>query len=269
MKKYNKGQISLIVLLISAVAMTIGLSVSKKTVTETKIETDEELLKQAFNAAESGVDYYLGTGSTKYTAPDGKTTADVQVQNIGGGETISSEGLVLDKNSMFFWLVNHNSDGSIESNPNPGDFYGGTSVDICLDTNFNKALKVDYFYKEGINYKVIRKGYNFDSENKTIPGFAAKRDSLAGNCNNGIKLDLLAGSVPLLVVVKPIYGNTNISMIGQAGFPFPYQGVEISSTGRAGDLSSGVNRKVKVLNRYMVPSFLLEAITAGGEVSSQ
>lgn len=259
--KKNKGQISLIVLLVSAVAMTIGLSVSKKTVTETKIETDQELLKQAFNAAESGVDYYLGTGNTSYVAPDGKTRADVQVQDIGGGETISSEGLVLDKNNMFFWLVGHNSDGSIGNT-----FYGGNYVDICTDNGFNKALKVDFFYKEGTNYKVLRKGYNFDVGNIIVPNFSLKSDSPASGCN-GIRLNLI--NSPLLVVVKPIAGNTNISLVGQTGLAFPFQGVEISSTGRAGDLSSGVNRKVKVLNRYMVPSFLLEAITAGGEVSSQ
>lgn len=75
--KSEKGQIALIVLLVSAITMTIGLSLSRKTVTETKIQTDQELLKQAFNTAESGVDYYLGTGKTEYTAPDEKSKADV------------------------------------------------------------------------------------------------------------------------------------------------------------------------------------------------
>lgn len=258
----NKGQVSLIVLLVSAVAMTVGLSVSRKTITETKIETDEELLKQAFNAAESGIDYYLGTGTTRYVAPDDKTTADIKVQDIGGGETISSDGLILDKNNMFFWLVNHNDNGSIGN-----VFYGGNFVDICVDSDFNKALKIDYYYKDGTDFKVLRKGYNFDAGNLTVSGFLPKGNSPAG-CTNGVRLNLVASS--LLVVVKPISGNTNISLVGQTGFSLPLQGVEISSTGRAGDLStSGVNRTVKVLNRYKVPSFLLETITASGNVTSQ
>ena len=70
--KNSKGQIALVILVISAIVMTIGLSVSKKTVVETKITTDEEQLKQAFNAAESGIDNYLGTGRKTFTASDSK-----------------------------------------------------------------------------------------------------------------------------------------------------------------------------------------------------
>lgn len=263
--KSEKGQIALIVLLVSAITMTIGLSLSRKTVTETKIQTDQELLKQAFNAAESGVDYYLGTGKTEYTAPDEKSKADVVVSKIGGSTSIDSGGLVLENNTFLFWLVNHNSNGDIGST-----FYGGTYVDICVDASFNtQALKVDYFYKEGNTYKIIRRGFYFGT---TFPNdvYGFSRGSGATLCggSNGTRLTLTAGTTPLLIAIKPIGGNTSVTLKGTVAFPL--QGEEISSTGRAGDLTAGgVNRKVTVLNRYKIPSFLLEAITAKGNITSE
>jgi Tfp pilus assembly protein PilX len=259
----QSGQIALIVLLISAVAMTIGLSVSHRTITETKISNGQELLKKAFNAAESGVDYYLGTGNTNYVSPDNKSNAQVVVNKIGQSNSLDSDGLVLDGNTSWFWLSGHSDDGSLDTNT----IYSGTNVNICVDAGYSKALKIDYFYKDGVNYKVIRKGYNFDTTNSTVSGFNSRSDSPAVGCR-GISLNLVAGTIPLLITVKPISGNTNISINGTSNFPL--QGEEINSVGKAGDLTtSGVNMKVKVSNRYKIPSFLLEAITAGNSVTSE
>lgn len=265
--KNQSGQVALIVLLVSAITMTIGLSLSRKTVTETKIDTDQELLKQAFNAAESGVDYYLGTGKTEYTAPDERSKADVVVNEIGGGTSIDSGGLVLENNTFLFWLSSHNDDGSIGNT-----FYIGNYVDICVDAGFTGALKIDYFYKNATgNYKIERKGFYFGgSAPSGVSGFNPK--IVTTRCSGNSTRFTLTGAVPLLIAIKPIGGNTSLSLKSELTVlpPFPLQGQEISSTGRAGDLSTaGVNRKVTVLNRYKIPSFLLEAITAHNEVTSE
>ncbi len=258
----SKGQVVLVVLLASAVVMTLGLSVAKRTVTDTKVDTDEELLKQAFNTAESGVDYYLATGKIGYTAPDGKSVADVNVTNVGGGSTLSSDGLVLTNNAFLFWLIDHNSNGDIG---NSG--YKGTNVDICVDDTYSKALKIDYYYRAAGKYNVSRFGFNFDSNNgTTVNGFTAKVGK--GGCIN------LATNVgePLLLAVTPIGGQTKMVVIDKSGSNFPVQGEEITSIGRAGnivDTNTGVNTQVKVLNRYKVPAFMLDAITAGNSVLSK
>jgi Tfp pilus assembly protein PilX len=75
--KRESGQVALIVLIVSAVVLTLGLSTSKRTVTENKITTEEGLLKEAFNVAESGIEYYLSTGSTAYTDVGSSGTAYV------------------------------------------------------------------------------------------------------------------------------------------------------------------------------------------------
>lgn len=256
----SKGQIVLGVLLVLAVVTTLGLSLSRKTEIETKIDTDEALLKQAFNMAESGVDYYLSSGSVgssiTYNESGGGGKADVSVIDLGSTSTLDSGGFIPENESTMFWLVGHNDDGSI----NEGVHFGvGASFSVCIDADKTGSVKVDYLYKEGGDYKVDRYGYNFNfGGGGGVDGF----DYIERNCSGNISTG--SGDPPLLVVVTLISGGSRITLNGTANFP--KQGIEISSVGRVGDLTSGVNTKVKVQNRYRVPAFMLEAITAGGGV---
>jgi len=245
----SKGQVVLIVLLVSALVLTMGLSVSKNTVTETKIDTDEELLKQAFNTAESGVEYYLATGTKNYNSDNG--SASISTSSIGSVDNLSSDGVVLSGKPFLFWLVDHNTDGSIGNN-----LFDGNIDKICVDDSFAGALKVDLFTGDGGVYSVNRYGYNVKNDN-TVNGFSR----INNNCTDSITV-----SGGMLLVVTPIGGNTNISVDG-SGDIFPSQGEEIVSVGQ---MSSGVNTKVKVLSRFSdVPPFMLETITSGNSVLSQ
>ncbi|MDD4937691.1 MAG: hypothetical protein PHX34_01605 [Candidatus Shapirobacteria bacterium] len=246
--KKEKGQVVLIVLLVSALVLTMGLSISKNTVTETKIDTDEDLLKQAFNTAESGVEYYLATKETTYDAGNG--SASVVATPIGSNNNLDSGGVVLTGKPFLFWLVDHNSNGSIGNNT-----FTGTIDKICLDNNFGGALKIDLFSLNGTNYSVTRYGYNIKTD--IVNGFSR----INTNCTGSI-----TATGGMLLVVTPIGGSTNISVTG-SGDEFPSQGEKIVSVGQ---MASGVNTKVTVLNRFdEVPPFMLETITSGNSVLSQ
>jgi hypothetical protein len=269
MKK--KGQVALIVLIVSAIVMTIGLSLSKKSVVDTKINVDQELLKQAFNAAESGVDYYLGTGSTAYVASDQQSAANVKVTTIGGGSGVVNLGAVtLANNFNYTWLVAHNPDGSLNMLP-----FGATAMSICVDNGFNGSLMINYFYKSVAGYQVYRTGYNVVTPDR-VSGFTNVAPA-SGSCPGiGTMKQITLGSLPLagvqpmLLAVKPIGSSTK--MVTMADAVFPDQEMEISSTGRAGDVQSTtgvrVNREVNVINQYQIPSFMMEAVTAAGNVLS-
>lgn len=253
--KKEKGQVVLIVLLVSTLMLTLGLSAARQTTVETKIDTDEELLKQAFNAAESGIDYYLGTGETGYQSLDSKSKADVMVSDIGGDvQTIDSGGMVLDGNPFLFWLVNHEgSDVGIS-------FYTNESVgvSVCVDTGYDKALKLDYFYSDGGDYKVEHNLYNFNQETIAHVGI------IYGNC---VPIDLASGS-SLLLVATPVGGQTDLTVNGSVDFPV--QGQEITSVGRAGEITTtdnSVSTQISVMNRYEIPAFMLEAVTSGGGIN--
>jgi len=247
-----KGQVALIVLVISAVIMTVGLSMSKKAIVDTKIDIDEELLQQAFNAAESGVDYFLGTGATGYSLPDG-SNVKVEVSFLGGGSSLDFGEFVSANGRALFWLVGHDVEGKVDYETH----YGGNSVDINADDGFSGSVKVDYYYLEGGVYKVARSGFNYGGGN-TVSGFEVGSGAMAVDTSSGI---------PLLLAVTPIFEGSNFSLTGNDDFPA--QGKEIKATGRVTDeLEGGVSQIVRVYERYNVPAFLLDAMTAGGSVLS-
>ncbi|MFA5750074.1 MAG: hypothetical protein WC895_02545 [Candidatus Shapirobacteria bacterium] len=238
----QSGQVVLIVMLVSALVLTLGLSASRQATVETKIDTDQELLKKAFNMAESGVDYYLGTGSTQYTFDVGTSSlANLNITNIGGGSSLVSDGIAVEGSTEVFWLVGH--DNTTNDGLSTSIYYSGTTIDICSPTG-DGNFKIDYFYKNGINFNVSR-SYQTTS-NRCIRNFAVG-----------------GGNIPILVAVTPVGFQTKIILTGPV--PFPVQGEEISSTGQVGS----VNTVVRVINKYQVPTFMLEAITAGGDVLSR
>ena len=252
-----KGQVALIVLIVSAVVLTFGLSISKKTVVETKIDTDEELLKKAFNAAESGIDYYLGSGKVTYVNDSNQERADVTVKQLGVARELSLKNYTLKNQRVSFWLVNHNDDGSVGSS-----YYSGT-ISLCVE-GFTGKLKVDYFYRDGTTdaYKVARYGYNIGGGDDS--GFIGQ--SLTSGC---FSFALDAGNKSLIVAVVPLSGGAQLSMKGSVDFPS--QGQEITSVGRAGDTTSGtgVNKQVTVVRGYEIPFFMMDAVTSGSRVLSK
>lgn len=266
MKKNSEGQVALVVLLVSAVLLTFGLSISRKSVSDVKINTDEELLKQAFNTAESGVDYYLSTGSTGYTSSDNKSKADISVSQIGGGSSLSYGQFVKASSNADFWLVAHDP---VTGTLNESTFYGGNSVRICVDIGFSGALKVDYFYKTAGVAKVDRFGFNFGSVN-IVNNYTDETAAISGSCaanQKGVDVTLVAGATQILLNVEPLFTGTNLDIVGNSAIPA--QGEQISSLGKAGNLSGPltVSRKVSVFNRYQLPQFMFDGLTSGGSVT--
>lgn len=248
--KFNRGQIAIIVLLVSAVVLTIGLSSSRKAITDLKVDTNEELLKEAFNTAESGINNYLSSGNKTYTGSN-SSGASVSVTTIGGENSLSSEGLVQDGSNQLFWLVNHDENDNIETGDD--DYYSGDTILIKSSKN-NVALKIDYFYiDDGGIYQVYRricKYSGFDASN-----ISDKADFI-NDCSSGFTLPTSVGN-SLLLSITPIGGATEITIIGSANFPA--QGEELTSVGTA---NNGVNTQIKTRNTYQIPSFLTEAIVA-------
>ena len=244
----ENGQVVLIVLLVSVVVMTVGLSMSEKAVVETKIDTDEELLKKAFNAAESAIDYYRGTGQEEgYGTDDGRSSASVEVIDLGGGEELILDEFTAENRTAFFWLVGHDADDNIDE----GSVYGGADFDIRPDEDFEGSLVVSYFYRDGLEYRVKRFGFNYGTDN-TVDNFETE--------SGDTPITVLG--TPLLVAVTPIFEGTQLSLIADSGFSFPVQGEEIRATGVVDEESMGVVQKVRVRDVYRVPVFMLNGITA-------
>jgi hypothetical protein len=250
---HQGGQVAIIVLLVSAVMLTMGLSMSKRTTVETKIDINDELLKKAFNAAESGVDYYLGTGGIGYSSPDKVSTADINVTQISVGTTRIDFGEYVPKgDTEFFWLVDHDADGNIGTN-----YYTGASVDIC-GIGFTGSTTIDYFYKNGVNYGIRRRLADFKTE--AVGGCVTVTTSYPSY-------------LPLLMAVTSVVDGGKFYALGLPGTSFSSQGTDIASIGRAGGVEAAagatrVEKRIVVRKRYSVPSFLLTGVVAEGSVLS-
>jgi hypothetical protein len=244
----ERGQVALIVLLVSAIVLSLGLSVSRKTTVETKVDTDEELLKQAFNTAESSIDKYLMTGEKNYSGGVDESATVVSLV-IGNGTSLVSESLTEGK-PAFFWLAGHNADGSINLAVNSGG-----DVLVCPVTSFRGALKIDYYYKSGINYMVSRSGYNYKSA-----GFVTGYVDSSNDCVTVTGQGNLVTN--LLLAITPIFNTGSSTVITVTrGIDFPAQGEDLTATGRVGDQTIGVSRKVRVRTGYKIPAFMLDALT--------
>jgi len=266
------GQVALIVLIVSAVVLTLGLSTSKRTVTENKITTEEGLLKEAFNVAESGIEYYLSTGNTAYSDVGSSGMAYVVPRNLTSDATNIMEynEETLRNNVTSFWMVAHNSStNEIEWN-NGSNYPGGEDIRVCVNNNFVGGLLVNYFYTTDalrINYGVRRLAYNVNSsgyENFLTP------DGNNDSCGTGRRLvgtiSTQVGSVPILVTIKPMGSSARVAVGGSQALPI--QGEEISSTGVVGGQQTGVKKIIRMQRRYELPQFMLDAVSTELDVTA-
>lgn len=236
----QKGQVVLMVLLASALILTLGLSASRQATTETKIDTDQELLKKAFNAAESGIEYYLGTGSLQYgTADSADGSASLSVKQLGDVQKLSFDNVTLSGGIEYFWLVNH------ENGDVGREYYSASNstVNVCDKFGATGTLVIDYYYKVG----------NVVTSNSVVA------ETNASGCVSDISL---AGGNSLLLVVTPIDFNPKIEI--QGGTNFPVQGEEISSTGSI----ESVNNTITMVDKFEIPLFLFEAVSSDGDVTN-
>jgi len=258
----QKGQVALIVLIISAISLTIGLALSERVRTGVNVSKDDEMLQRAFNAAESGIEDYVVRGNVgTYNAGD--ATANVVVTGTGGLVVEFGE-LVTADNYAYFWLAEHNANGSINTTNN---YYSGSNLTICYDNFSPGGFMVYYFYYSGGTYNVYRRAYNLNGSNQAIRG--AETVGASGTACSGYTNSMLFDftsyrPTPVLLVVKPIRGGSKFAVRGNADLPS--QGDLITSTGTSGE----TNTTVKVMKRWdpsMYMFFMLEGIVSRSTIN--
>ena len=260
--KKQKGQVALLVLLISAIALTLGLSVSDRIRTNVKVDKDDELLQRAFNVAESAIESYVSRGLTEYEASDG-SRASVTVAETGGelvdfGEFVPQDGY------GFFWLVDHDENGEIDY----GSHYPDEQIDICFN-QFIGGVAVYYFKLNSLQnrYEVDRRVYNLEA-GYINQGTDLSVEEVCSGYEMGIAdfdLDEVTnGIVPLLLVIRPIGGGSKMAVAGNS---VPSQGNLIIAEGVSGDAST----VVKMLQKFDVGyylSFLVEGVVGEQTIES-
>lgn len=143
MRNNQRGQVLLIIILLSTVLLTVALSVSQITTEETKISKLEEESKKAFAAAEAGIEAQI-------KAPAGTTTNIVTGLKIAGiAQGLASTATLTDtffyinkinKDDQFtFYLSDYTRNSNSFSNPFTGNltFYFVTNGATCTGNPAN------------------------------------------------------------------------------------------------------------------------------------
>jgi len=249
MKKSEKGQALLIVVLVMVVALTVGLSIASKTITSLRTSTEEANSQKALAAAEAGIEQAIKNNvpiaETKISSDN--TTYKTDVAAVSGTSFLMNGGNpVLQDNGSDLWLSDYSSDpNNLYKNSWPGrvlTIKWGTSADPCQ----NAALEVVII--SGSKASPTTKRYTFDpcaqragSNRFSLVGLTQGSVSGKSFFYEAVISDVLS---PLLGRVIPLYFNSPVGIIGDVALPS--QGSTITSTGTSGTTS----RKVNVFQGY-------------------
>lgn len=256
----QRGQVLLIVVLIMVVALTIGLAVASRSITNVRTSTEEENSQRAFSAAEAGIERFLKTPCTSGCSNindnfSENVTYSASASVVSGAEFLIHGGSQIPKdNGADVWLSDYSTipaDMYKNQVSTALTFYFGESANACE----NAALEVMVIYNNpgGVALSPATKRYAFDpcdsrrsANNFDVVsggGTVSSKDfqhSVVVNINNGI-----------LVRVIPLYQSAVIGLKacdadGVICNALPSQGKNISSLGKSGQ----TERKITFYQGY-------------------
>lgn len=270
----QEGQILLVVVLTMIVALTVGLSVAARVVTELKLSKQNEESQRAFQAAESGIQQALSNAGQTYTlnindlgnkaAVNAVKTTDVdRVLILNNGQEVDQV------TGSDVWLSDYSTDSSLiylnpMGNGSPVTitlYWGKTSQTSCAQTAGDStapAIEVVVLKGPKANPTILKNVYDTASCGTTrisgaisanaspIPVPVNTPSSSSPRFQNHVSLTFNGSSLSdgLLMRVIPIF---NSSIIGfSANVNFPAQGSIVTSTGTSGDTV----RKVTYFQSY-------------------
>lgn len=271
----NSGQALLVILLIMAVALTIGLSITSRSITDIKISELSEEGARAFSAAEAGIEEALLAGSegTFEPAAPFETGATYQSVSTGFGSAtqFALPATVSQGQVPTLWLSNY-SDLSPAYNQDRLELFWGNPGE-------NAALEASIYYKDGTEYKVAkfaldpittRTPANSFCNPPSCSGVISFSDGDSSfdskNFDSKATLDLSSitgpGKTLLFARIRVLYADEQALGVKAAcnllcgASTLPSQGLTITSKGTAG----AATRKVQVVKYHPAPPAFFDSV---------
>ena len=241
------------VLLVLGVAVTVGLAVMSRSITEVNISAVEDESARALEAAETGIEKALGgviaVGGGTGSLPQVNASYNVSSTRIGSGDAYEVPQDLAAGEVATITLEGEDSLG------NPAT-YGANQLWLCWrwQGTVEPALEAILYYRSpGASpvYYVSRNG--FDPAGR-VSGFVST-GGFPPNCVGGLTwpginvkrrlisftgdLGMPNGHVPMYLRVKPMLntGSCKLGVVSSGGGAFPVQGKDINSVGQSGDAS--------------------------------
>ena len=275
----QRGQALLIVVLVMAVALTIGLAVVSRSITDIKISRQEEESARVFSVAEAGIEEALKLGSgTSGTIGEGEALIGYTVSETGqGGGTEFVFPAINAGDTQTVWLVEHDNDGNLTETGR----YTGNTIDLywgnegqAADQATTPALEATVIYKDGSNYKIKRGAYDpYDGVDSSRNANGFDDADSAGGYSVGVKTFQFRKTgftlpalplIPYALRLKLIYNNDQSQILGVAdnnadgAQNFPSQGKCYEST--ASLSTSGITRKVQQCQFHKTPPGIFDYV---------
>ena len=264
------GQAVIIVLLIMVIALTIGLSISSRSIRDIRVETRTEESQRAFSAAEAGLEKALLLGDTigRTTVSNG-VTYEVNVENAGGGAEFVFPQSIAKDDTQQLWLVSHDTSGSLVCTVDLPCYtkdkifiYWGNDTSGAPSSS-SPALEVGIIYKEGGIYKIKRYAYDpygvRRSSNKFLdPSLAGSPFTVGGSkLEFGVeqtlpKNILEGGTVEEVTALRlRLLYNTNQQLVAAKGDgqDIPVQGKTYDAKGHA-EVAGGSESEVRRISFF-------------------
>lgn len=267
-KKPQRGQILLIVVLTMIVALTVGLSVAARIVTELKLSKQNEESQRAFQAAESGIQQTLirqssiGSSNAPITF-DNNAEFSTTYTIDAGTAIVMNNGLDVDQAvGADVWLSDYSPNPALQYlNPMGGSnpvtmtlYWGSTDQDDCnsnaADARVAPAIEVVVLQGPTANPTILKNVFesegcsritNAKSGTTTGGPFTLKGTRFRNSAQLVFGPSDVSLSNGLIMKVIPIYNSTVIGFQTQDTvdpsdpYIFPSQGAVVASTGKAGD----------------------------------
>lgn len=246
MWKKEQGQALLIIVLVMVVALTVGLSVVSKSITNLRTSTEEANSQKALAAAEAGIEQAIKNNvsiANGTFANDTTYKTDI-TQVLGTSFVLNAANPVLQDNGIDVWLSDYSENPALlYGNPWSGNLTikWGSSANACNEA----ALQVVIF--SGTKQNPLSRRYAFDpcqtrrsSNNFTLA--SASQSTVSGKTFY-YQADISVSS-GLIGRIVPLYASSLVALTGSVALP--KQGSIITSTGESG----GTQRKVNVFQGY-------------------
>jgi Tfp pilus assembly protein PilX len=249
------GQVLLIVILIMVVVLTIVLSLATRSVTNTRLTSQDQDSKRALSAAEAGIEQALKKGSTVGIGANIGTNATIKqitLNTLSGTDVLVNNGLLISRDDgADVWFVDHKADGTPDYTTPKGvttlTVSWGKSGEVCSSSaNSNTMAAIEVIVVSGpvgspratrtvfdpcTSAPARQASINFDTV--VTPGRSVQGIQFAyQNTITGMSNALFARIIPL-------YADTSVGVT--ANVALPNQGTVVDALGSAGNAQRRVN----------------------------
>lgn len=251
----ESGQILLVVVLAAVISLTVGLSAISRTVTNTRVSTEEANSQKALAAAEAGIEEQLSKSNITVGISDPKPLSDGSTfsttsQELGGSQFPLNNGASVDQDDgADIWLSDYpsynNPLGTLGSplrlsilwnapaNGGSGCETTDPAIEIAIISGTRNDPSMNRYVVDGC-------GSRRNSNNFAVPSSLVSPPG-GFNMQYDIPFDIVNGYIARVI---PLYTSSPIYVRSNAALPA--QGYIINSTGKSGDTV----RQVKVIQNF-------------------